>query len=92
MEEEYKKMKKHKVFKLIPIDKVDKNATVLSTKSVMKNKANGTHFAHITPRGYEQVDGEHYDEHSITAPVVDNMTIHVIWVLTVLVGWIPQLC
>ena len=33
-------------------------------------KANGTHCAHITAKGYEQVDGEHYDEHSIGAPVI----------------------
>ena len=37
------------------------------------------------------MDGEHYDEHSIGAPVIDDMTIHVILVLTVMAGWIPQL-
>ena len=35
-EEEYKKMENYKAFKLIPTDEVDKNATVLSSKWVMK--------------------------------------------------------
>ena len=34
---------------------------------------------------------EHYDEHSIATPVVDDMTIHAILVLTVMAGWSPQL-
>ena len=55
----------------------------------MKKIAIGTHHAHITAKGYEQVDGEHYDEHSIDAPVGDDMTIWVILVLTVMAGWIP---
>ena len=71
--------------------KLTKNATVLSSKWVMKKKDNGTHCAHITPKGYEQVNGEHKDEHSIAAPVVDDMTIHLILVLKVMAGWIPQL-
>ena len=41
--------------------------------------------------GYEQVDGEYYDQHSIAAPVVDDMTIHAILVLTWMAGWIHQL-
>ena len=89
VEEEY--MVKYNVFKLLPIDEVDKNATVLSSKWVLKKMANGTHYVHITAKGWEQIDGEHYDEHSITAPVVDDMTIHVILVLTVMARWIPQL-
>ena len=91
MEEEYKKMEKYKAFKTIPIDEVNKNATVLSSKWVMKKKANGTFHACITAKEYEQVDGEHYDEHSVTAPVVDDMRIYVILVLTVMAGWIPHL-
>ena len=79
------------MLKPIPIDEVDKKATVLSSKWVMKKKTYGTHHACITAKAYEQVDGEHYDEHSVAAPVVDDMTIHVILVLTVMARWIPQL-
>ena len=57
----------------------------------MKKKVNGTYHAHITAKGYEQVDGEHYDERSIPAPVVDDMTVCVILVRTVITGWIHQL-
>ena len=51
VEEEYKKMEEYKVFKPIPMDEVNKNATVLSSKWVMKQNANGTHHAHITAKG-----------------------------------------
>ena len=71
-------MEKYKVFKPVPINEVNKNTTVLSSKWVMKKKANGTHCAHITAKGYKQIDGEHYNEHSIAAPVIDDMTIHVV--------------
>ena len=49
VEEEY--MVKYNVFKLLPIDEVDKNATVLSSKWVLKKMANGTHYVHITAKG-----------------------------------------
>ena len=45
---------------------------------------NGTHCVFIIAKGYAQVDGDHYDEHSIAAPVVDDMTIHLILVLKVM--------
>lgn len=35
----------------------------------------------INARGYEQVDGEHYDEHSKAAPVVSRATIFILLIL-----------
>ena len=54
-EEEYEKMEKYKVLKPVPINEVDKNASVLSSKWVMKRKANGSHHAHITATEYEKL-------------------------------------
>ena len=56
----------------------------------MKKKAHRRYCAHVTAKWYEQVNGEHYNEHSIAAPVADDMTFHVILVLTVMTDWIPQ--
>jgi Reverse transcriptase (RNA-dependent DNA polymerase) len=47
----------------------------------MKKKANGVFRARVTARGYEQIDGEHFDSTEIAAPVVAEMTIHVLWIL-----------
>jgi hypothetical protein len=46
----------------------------------MKQKADGTFLSRMTGRGYEQVDGKHYDSDSIASPVVNNITIHLLFV------------
>jgi hypothetical protein len=47
----------------------------------MKQKSNGVFRARLTARGYEQVDGEHYDEDSKAVPVVNMITIYLVMVL-----------
>ena len=60
------------------MDKVPADAKVLTSTWAMKQKANGTKHARLNARGYEQVDGEHYNEDSKAAPVVCEATIHII--------------
>ena len=66
-------MVQHTTWKSKHIDKVPPNAKILSSTWAMKKKANGIYQACINTRGFEQVDGEHYDENSIAAPVVTNV-------------------
>ena len=40
----------------------------------MKKKANGTFIARLNARGYEQVEGEHYNAYNIAAPVTSDVT------------------
>jgi hypothetical protein len=89
--DEYKRMEKYKVFKPVPAKEVPKEAKILSSKWVMKKKSNGTFRAHITARGYEQIDGEHYDEDGKASPVVDDMTIRMILVLIIMAQWTAQI-
>lgn len=91
IEEEYNKMKKHQVFEPIPMESVPQEAIIMAVKWIMKRKANGTFRARITAKGYEQVDGVHYDADNIASPVVDDLTIMIVLVLTILGGWAPQL-
>ena len=37
-------------------------------------------------RGYEQIDGEHYDASSIASPVTNDMSIHMILVMMLIAG------
>ena len=84
-------MIKHKVFEVTPCNKVPKDAMVLTSTWAMKKKANGTHRACLNVRGFEQIDGEHYDEDSKFAPVVSEVMICVILNLFLMAGWHAEL-
>jgi hypothetical protein len=45
----------------------------------------------LNARGYKQVDGVHYNSHSISAPVTNDITICVILVLIILTNWAGEL-
>ena len=68
---------------------VSGNGKILTTTWAMKKKANGTYRARVNARGYKQVKGVHYDESRTAAPVTNNTTIRIIYVLAILAGWIP---
>ena len=77
--EEYDHVTKFKVFQAVPKSKVLEDAKVLTSTWAMKKKANLTFRARLTARGYEQVDGEHYDKDTTPAPVVNEATIRIIF-------------
>ena len=85
--QEYLKMEKHQVFQPVPKKDLPDGAKVLTSTWAMKKKANGTFRARINGRGYEQVDGEHYNEADISAPVVNEITIRIILILMILGSW-----
>ena len=76
--EEHEQMRKHKVWK--PVDQVEvpKEAKVFMSTWAMKKKSNGTFRAHVNARGYEQIEGIHYDADTTAAPVVKKMTICIV--------------
>jgi hypothetical protein len=57
----------------------------------MKKKSNGTYRARLNARGYEQVDGEHYQSHSISSPVSNEVTIRIVFTLMLMAGWVGEL-
>jgi hypothetical protein len=68
-----------------------KNSKVMSSTWIMKNKSNGTYRARLNARGYEQVDGIHYDSSNISSPVTNDDTIRIIMVLMIIFKWSAQL-
>jgi len=56
----------------------------------MKKKSNGKFRARVNARGYEQIDGEHYDADSTAAPVVNEITIRLVFTLMVMAGWYAE--
>ena len=81
VDKEHDRMVESKVFKAVPIDEVPDDATILSETWSMKKKASGDFRARVTARGFEQIDGEHYDLLDIAAPVVSELTIHILFII-----------
>jgi hypothetical protein len=73
-----------------PMDKVPKGETILDSTWAMKKKANGDFRARLNARGFQQVDGEHYQEDNKSAPVVNDTTFHVLLILMLMAGWYAE--
>jgi hypothetical protein len=52
----------------------------------MKKKSNGTLCGRINGRGFKQVEGQHFDASSISAPVTNGMTIILVLMLMLASG------
>eukprot|EP00957_Ditylum_brightwellii_P158154 12037908-Ditylum_brightwellii.AAC.1 len=63
---------KNLVWMPVKLSEVPKEAKVLASTWACKLKSNRTKRACINGRGYEQVDGVHYDGTSIHAPVTNE--------------------
>jgi hypothetical protein len=85
--EEHERMVKRKVWSAELRKNVPKDAKVLTSTWAMKKKANGRFRARLNARGYEQVDGEHFDSTNISSPVTNDATIRIIMVLAIIFRW-----
>eukprot|EP00957_Ditylum_brightwellii_P182815 13925154-Ditylum_brightwellii.AAC.1 len=56
------------VWRPVKLSDLPKDTQILTTTWACKMKLNGRKRARLNARGYEQVDGIHYDESSIHAP------------------------
>jgi hypothetical protein len=84
VKEEYQRMVDHKVFRLVKRSDIPKDAKVLTSTWAMKKKSNGKYRARLNARGYEQVDGEHYDSNDVASPTVNINSVRIILVILLL--------
>jgi hypothetical protein len=56
-----------------------------------EKEINGTYRARINARGFEQVDGEHYDIDTKSSPVTCIVTIRIVMTLIVMTSWAAHL-
>jgi hypothetical protein len=89
--EEHRKMEYYKVFQPVLRTELPEKAKILTSTWAMKKKSNGVYRARINARGYEQIDGEHYDSHAISSPVTNDVTIRIVLVLMLMAGWVGEL-
>ena len=92
VDKEHERMTMKKVWKAVKKKDVPKGAKILSSTWAMKKKANGEYRARLTGRGYEQIDGIHFDESSIHAPVTNEVVVRVVMTLGLMAGWLGHLC
>ena len=88
VEEEHNNMKKYNVWTPVQIKDVPTNAKILTSTWAMKKKANGTFRARCNARGYEEVDGVHYDGTSIAAPVTNELSVRILIVMMLMADWV----
>ena len=86
-----KKMEKYLVWTPRIFKDVSAGAKCITSTWAMKKKANGTYRARLNARVFQQVEGVHYNASDIASPVTNNMSIRVIMVLTLMVGWIAKI-
>jgi hypothetical protein len=78
MDEEKGHFDKHKVVEAVQRNQVPDGTRIMTSTWACKKKSNGTYCAHLNLCGFLQVEGEHYDAHSISSPVVTIITIHIV--------------
>ena len=91
VDKEHDNMETYGVWTPVKLADLPAGTKILSSTWAMKKKANGTHRARVVARGFEQVEGVHYDGASIAAPVTNDMSIRIIMVLALMAGWASKI-
>ena len=86
VDKEHDRFTNMKIGEAIERKNVPEAAKVLTSTWTMKKKANGTFRARLNARGYEQVDGIHFDKDDIASPVTNDVTIRIVFVLMLMAG------
>ena len=76
------------VWKAIDRKALLEGAKIITSTWACKKKSNEKLRGGLNARGFQQVQGKHYDPSSIAAPVANDTMIHIVMVLMILAGWI----
>ena len=70
---------------------VPKGAEILTSTWTCKLKTNSVKRARIKGRGYEQVDGVHYDSALVHSPVTNDVSVQIVMVLALMDNWVGRI-
>ena len=84
-------MEKYSVWTPKILKDVPAGATVITSAWSMKKKENVTYCARLNVRGFQKVEGVHYDAEYIASPVTNDISIRIVMVLTLMAGWISNI-
>jgi hypothetical protein len=90
VDEEHDRMVKHRVWQAILIKDIPQAVKIMMSTWAMKKKANGTFGVQLNARGYEQIDGVHYNSHNTSTPVTNDATIWIVLTLLIMAGWVGE--
>jgi hypothetical protein len=87
---EHGRMVKSGVFEKVKLSELPSEVKIIDTTWAMKKKSNRTLCRRINVRGYKQVEGQHFNASSISAPVTNGMTIKLVLTLMLASGSIAH--
>ena len=91
VEDEHKNMVKYGVWKAVPPETLPSGMKLITSTWAMKKKASGVCRARVVARGFEQIDGMHYDGSSVASPVTNELSIRMMMCLALMCGWITRI-
>ena len=88
---EHKKFVENCVWEVRDKNIVPPDEHIISSTWAMKKKSDGTHRARLNAEGFEQDDGVHYTKNYVLAPVVNDITIRIVFTLMIMDAWWSEL-
>jgi hypothetical protein len=88
IDEEQYKMSRNEVFEEVNVDDIPAGTKLLDSTMANKMKADGSTRCRLAIRGYQQIDGVHFDASDKAAPVVCDVTIRVMLILAIMANWL----
>jgi hypothetical protein len=88
--QEHKRMINSGVFEPVKMSKVPKGVKLIDPTWAMKKKSSGTLRGRVNARGLKQINRQHYNGTSISAPVTNAMTIRIVLTIMLMQGGIAH--
>jgi hypothetical protein len=90
VENEYQQMVTNKVFKVVLSKDLPSGTKIIDSVWVMKKKNNGTLRGRMNARGFKQIEGQHYDDTTISSPVTNSETIRIVLTLMIMASMLAH--
>ena len=84
VENKYQRMLANKVFEVVLCKDLPGGTKIIDSVWAMKKKSNGTLCGRMNARGFEQVEGQHYNGTPISSPVTNSATIRIVLTLMIM--------
>ena len=85
--EEHDRFVTNKCHKVVEAKDLPRNAAVVKSTWAMKKKSNGAYRSRCVMKGFMQKSGVHYDPQNIAAPVSNDASIRIVFVLMLMASW-----
>ena len=91
VEKEHDRFVTNKCREVVEAKDLPDDAVVIDSTWAMKKKANGDYRSRCVMKGFMQKSGVHFDPQNISAPVSNDASIRIVFVLMLMAGWMNYL-